>query len=285
MERNIYERYTGNDTCVKIDSTKEQPIVAIGTKAFLNCKTVEQLVLPETLEEIGDWAFAHMKNLKKISLPAKEIKFGKKVFLGCEQLNKINLLGEGVDNGDGVPDLLATLATHLQIPTLRLELLDTAEGHCRWLQKFDKDLLDYLEKPDTFGFEPAFIGWFDVEDVDDQKEKYITDSKRRKILLCFQRLHLNYQISEECEMYLKDYLLGKKDSDIPKQLEDMIGKEPKFANSVTYIKIWKQIGGFAILNALVMLEKMTDADPEVRAFLMDSQSNADDTGFFDNMLL
>ena len=71
-------KYSKNDTHVILPSEiDEQPLTVIGTKAFLSCRQVEKLILPETLEQVEDWALAHMKGLQEISFPAKEILFGK----------------------------------------------------------------------------------------------------------------------------------------------------------------------------------------------------------------
>ena len=68
------ERYEGNDRNVVLpEKVNEKPLTVIGTKAFLSCRSIEQLVLPKTVDSIEDWAFAHMRNLREIVFPAKDI--------------------------------------------------------------------------------------------------------------------------------------------------------------------------------------------------------------------
>lgn len=50
---------------------QEVPVTAIDRKAFLSCKSLKEIWLPEGLEEIGDWAFAYCDNLESIYLPGR----------------------------------------------------------------------------------------------------------------------------------------------------------------------------------------------------------------------
>ena len=69
-----YTKYSGADKEVHLPEQVDGLFMnAIGAKAFLSCKTIEKLWLPDTVRKIGDWAFAHMKNLKEITLPAETI--------------------------------------------------------------------------------------------------------------------------------------------------------------------------------------------------------------------
>lgn len=47
----------------------EKPVIAIERKAFLSCKTIREITLPDTVVEIGDWAFAHAEGLRFITIP------------------------------------------------------------------------------------------------------------------------------------------------------------------------------------------------------------------------
>ena len=75
-ESGIFEKYIGQAKRVQLLSGSERPLVTIGAKAFLSCKSIEKLILPDTLERAADWGFAHMKNLREITLPARELLFG-----------------------------------------------------------------------------------------------------------------------------------------------------------------------------------------------------------------
>lgn len=103
-----------------------KPVTVIGGKAFLSCRQVESLKLPDTLERVEDWAFAHTKGLKDIIFPAKEILFGKKVFLGCDGLQRVFLTrgGEAVQGQyEGMSFFLASVF-RLGMEHMRMDLSD-----------------------------------------------------------------------------------------------------------------------------------------------------------------
>ena len=96
-----YTKYSGADKEVHLPEQVDGLFMnAIGAKAFLSCKTIEKLWLPDSIREIGDWAFAHMKNLKEITLPAETITFGKQVFMGREQLTRVHVVVKHREDGD-----------------------------------------------------------------------------------------------------------------------------------------------------------------------------------------
>ena len=199
------ERYEGNDRSVVLpEKVNGKSLTVIGTKAFLSCRSIEQLVLPRTVDRIEDWAFAHMKNLKEIVLPVKDIFLGKKVFLGCRNLKSVKFSGiEGIY--EGIPCFLASMVTLMEGRPVGLELAGSSEGQWKWLEEYDAALLQYLDREDIYGFEPAFIGWFNVEDVDDQQQDFVRERRKCKISLAFQRLFCRAGMSRETEKELSTY--------------------------------------------------------------------------------
>ena len=152
-----YEAYKGNETSVKLPEQIEgRPLAVIGAKAFLSCRTVERLELPDTLNQVEDWGLAHMKNLRELVLPSKEICFGKKVFLGCDKLEKIFLRG-ALDQYEGIPFFLASKVRWMEGMPVELALAGDKQGQWKWLVLYDRALLDFLDGPDDAGFETAFI--------------------------------------------------------------------------------------------------------------------------------
>ena len=51
----------------------EQPVKNIGKKAFLSCKNLLKVTLPETIEVLEEWAFAYCSNLQSVELPKKKL--------------------------------------------------------------------------------------------------------------------------------------------------------------------------------------------------------------------
>lgn len=280
-----FEKYNGNDIHVILpDEVDGKPLKVIGSKAFLSCRNVERLVLPDSLEKVEDWAFAHMKGLEELVFPARDIVFGKKVFLGCSALKRIVFGGAG-GQYTGIPYFLASVAVMIGDVPLRLGLASDAEGQWKWLEEYDRILEQYLERPDTYGFEPAFIGWFNVEDVDDQQAAYIRKQKEKKIGLAFQRLMYPAHMAEDMRQKLADYLLGRREVGVPALILELFADSAAdYGNNVCYLRIWRDIGGFEIYSPQLLLERMPNADPEVRAFLMDSRLSMESADSFFEML-
>lgn len=286
-----YEKYDEKNAYVVLPGEiSGKPVTVIGAKAFLSCRQVERLTLPDTLEQIEDWAFAHMKGLKDIIFPAKEILFGKKVFLGCDGLQRVILTRAGeVLQGqyEGMSFFLASVfrlgMDNIQKSLSDLKLAGDTEGQWQWLARYDEAVEIYLKRADDYDFEPAFIGWFDVEDVDDQKAGYMTEQKKKKIALAFQRLIYSERISEQTEKILEEYLVRE----VPEQvLELMRDTESGYGRHVKYFRIWRQIGGFELYSPKFLLDELRDADPEVKSFLLECElEEAAGSDFFGSLKL
>ena len=63
--------------------------MSIDNQAFYGCKSMESLILPETLISIEDEAFAHYYSLKSVVIPPRVEKIGYGVFQSCENLMTI----------------------------------------------------------------------------------------------------------------------------------------------------------------------------------------------------
>lgn len=286
-----YEKYDKNNTCVALPCEMAgEPLTIVGTKAFLSCRQVEKLELPDTLEQVEDWAFAHMKGLKEITLPAKEIQFGKKVFLGCDGLRRVMLTrgGEPLQGQyEGMPCFLASVfrlsLDNIQGKLSDLRLAGDAEGQWQWLACYDEAVSAYLRRPDDHDFEPAFIGWFDVEDVDDQKAGYMILRKREKIALVFQRLLYPERMTSQTEKLFGEYLVRKEPDQV---LELMRDTGEGLGGCVKYFQIWRQLGGFERYSPKFLLEELENADPEVRSYLLECElENAAGEDFFGGLEL
>ncbi len=277
MSDNIgrYDRYTGQESEVSLtEITEDNVLKIIGSKAFLSCKTVERLILPPTIETIEDWGFAHMRNLREIWMPSRTIQFGKQVFLGCGNLQRVVLycvqdqdrIKERIPlkEIDGLDKLRASMFRFFPQELLeRLELFEDEKGQRQWLLEYDEALESYLHKPDDTGFEPAFIGWFDVEDVDDQRQRYILNAQIDKLMLIFQRLLCTVEPKEPLKKYLHSLIL--KHSEL---MKDFLISRPECGRDIRYYKIWHRAGGLQPV-AEELLAKLPYEEPEIRAFLME----------------
>lgn len=271
------EQYKGEDAVVSIPTVwEEYPVKGIEAKAFLSCKTIYELHIPDTIEEIGDWAFAHMKNLKILNVPAKKITFGKNVFMGCEQLEQVSVQGDASGN-NGLPHLLASVLTILQDMTLFApeRAVDGATSES-WMVEYDEAVLHFLDSKNDIGFEPVFFGWFDVEDIDVQHEAFVKQRQKEKLRIVFLRLMYAWKLEDDVKKRLQQYLSAympqeENDRDISLLL-DMLCEE--YNQDVRYVKILADSGCITRQNISIIMQTLSDAAPEVIAYLIQFQQSA-----------
>lgn len=278
-----FEKYYGQDREVDLARAEQQvPVAIIGMKAFLSCKTVEKLILPETLETVEDWGFAHMKNLREITLPAKKIAFGKQVFLGCDRLRRI-LLTADTELYAGIPFFLASMFRFFPEGGLEnLEMAGAEEGQWEWLAAYDKALNGYIDRPDDYGFEPAFIGWFDIEDVDDQKNNYMLEQRKNKIRLALQRLRYGEGLSGKDRDFLQQFLC--RENELTEEL--FLDETEELGGEIAFYTVWQEAGGLDCERAGRLLDRLPETQPEIRAYLLKIQlEHTEGGGFFEELRL
>lgn len=275
-----WERYEGSESEVVVDRIEGSKVTQIGAKAFLSCKSVKKLVLSDSVEKIGDWAFAHMQNLQLLQVPCHEIDLGRKVFLGCKALEQIQIRGDESGN-QGTPFFMASAVRVLNNDALwKPKEAGSRESHKKWMEKYDNALFRFLEEPDESGFEPVFIGWFHVEDTDEQLPRYLQKRRKEKTELVFQRLLYPAYLEEEKKKALYGYLKER----MPIALLCQPGSE--YGRDVRYMKLLQE-GDILTPDIIrLLLRKMSEASPEITAFLLREQSKAQQKGdFFEELLL
>jgi len=294
-----FEKYTGQETEVQLpDEMDGKPLGIIGCKAFLSCKTVEKLYLPKTLEAVEDWGFAHMKNLQELILPAKKLVFGKQVFLGCECLRRVRLYTEGVadvkrnashnaESYEGMPYFFATMCRFFpEEKLLNPAFAGDLQGQWKWLADYDEALISFIRRPHDAGFVPAFIGWFDVEDVDDQKARYMMNQRKEKIRLAFQRLQYGRSLQKEHAKVLHGFLLRESELVEVLILERSEGGKDALGQELSHYKIWQQSGGLDRQRAEMLLQRLPEEAPEIRGYLLNMQlENVEKVDFFGELEL
>ncbi len=66
-------------------------VIGIGSSAFENCPKLDAIKLPENLTQIGSYAFAYCNSLENITIPAKVQNIGSGAFRGCSSLASIDV--------------------------------------------------------------------------------------------------------------------------------------------------------------------------------------------------
>lgn len=151
----ILKQYHGiGVTVILPPQIEDRKVLGVERKAFLSCKTVRGVILPDTIEEIGDWAFAHMEQLRTITIPYHVLNRGKELFLGCRRLREIVLNGteeeRALRTSQGIGRMLALAVTILH----DYFLFDpTNVGKDEWVKRWDEKLLALLALDDLDGFE------------------------------------------------------------------------------------------------------------------------------------
>ena len=90
----LEQKYNKKEDIIIIDLSKLTELKVIKENTFANYESVENIILPEGLEEIEDNAFKNCKSLETIALPSSIKKLNIEAFNGCENLTKINYRGE-----------------------------------------------------------------------------------------------------------------------------------------------------------------------------------------------
>lgn len=279
-EKGILESYTGNDSEVIVSfSADGQPVTEIGAKAFLSCKSAEKLVIGDTVFKIGDWAFAHMKNLKILELPCREISLGRKVFLDCEKLMQIQIRNDKSEN-PGTPFFMASAVRLLKKEDLcRPDQAGAKASHREWIREYDEALLHFIQEEDKDGFEPVFIGWFHVEDTDEQIPRYLKLRRSEKTELVFQRLlyplYLEKMHRTLLYRYLREHMPnGCRKEEHTEVFTMLCDPDREYGRDIRYMKIMEEAGGLSFQNVQKLLDHMEGCSAEVTAFLLRKQSEA-----------
>ena len=83
----IVDSYVGTDTIVKIaDQYMGVPVTKIDNKAFYNCDSITNVIIPDSVTYIGDETFCGCSGLVDLNLPDGIINVGYRAFYGCSKL-------------------------------------------------------------------------------------------------------------------------------------------------------------------------------------------------------
>lgn len=252
------------------------PLTEIKNKAFLSQKSVYKLSVGESVNKIGDWAFAHMENLELLILPPHELTWGKQVFLGCRKLEQIQIRGDESGN-PATPWLLASAVRILKDDSLLCpELAGSSVHHEEWMKKYDEKLVHFIEAPDEEGFDPVFIGWFNVEDVDDQLPRHLKKRREEKAELILQRLLYPDCLEEKSKNvlvgYLKEHMPGEEKREHIEAFHVICREDDKYEQDVRYMQLLEREGMLQECMIDALLDSMKNPSAEVKAYLLNKKA-------------
>lgn len=214
--------YEGSDATLFVpmsinDGSRDFNVTVVERKAFLGCKGLREVTLPETVRMLSDWCFAQCIHLNSISfsLNRAHVEVAKNAFEGCEKIESINL-------GNGDSDLSKLLAAVVgKLPAAYL-LSDADVGSIEWYKRWDLSLKAFLDRDDYEGYsDRALCGEEDISydgigsidgEMPGESAAYLKEVGKNKSGLAYLRL-LNPRYLDEAtknmyETYIKEHAKG-----------------------------------------------------------------------------
>lgn len=263
------KRYRGIGTkAVVPELIDNQPVICIDRKAFLSRKTLQEIILPDSIKEIGDWAFAHMEGLKKITIPRREFIRGKELFLGCKSLEEIMLLGteeeQRQDKKDGMEHILAAAVTTLHDYFL---FTPTEIRSDAWMKRWDEQLLKLVHLDDLDGFQELWTcGEEDYEGKEYDIESYPVEKRKRKLRMIYFRLLHPYKLSEEVKSELQHYLRDHTKGTVQSEAWEVLLEE--HSEDIGYYQAFTEAGCVNEENFDDLLTDMAEVNAQMKAYML-----------------
>lgn len=277
---------------------EEQPVKKIGKKAFLSCKNLLKVTLPETIEVLEEWAFAYCSNLQSVKLPKKKLEFGKGVFFHCNSLQEIRTVHckkavtdcggkdsesqkENVDKKQGNlhPWKLLGVVPVLMDAEYLLTPWEAETEH--WIEKWDARMLNILNTDDGDGYSKVVL--CGEEDLSASYEEFVEKKRQMKVRLAFIRLMNPYNLSEEIEEKLLNFV-----REHTKGCESEAAWEvvKQHGDEKSYFEIFTETGCLSKENFDAVLEDLGQYHAEMKAyFIRYKEEHMKKEDFFDSLSL
>ena len=260
-------------------------VTAIGRKAFLSNKRIQEVILPDTIRAIDDWAFAYCSRLTCMHMPGHDIAFGKGAFLQCEKLEQIVLEQDGHPVLPGrdpecVGALLAAAVHKLDDPWL---LSPGEAGSAHWIERWDMRLLKVMRTPDRDGYQNTILcGEEDIGSMENNLDYFLQQKRKSKVRLALLRLlhdkGLDAAVREELTAYLLEHTKG-----CAHEETWQIVKE-EYGNRKAYYDLLLDIGALRADNFDAALCDMGTELAEMKAYLLrEKEARFGTGGFFDSL--
>lgn len=252
------------------------PVKAIAKKAFLGCKILRSVRLPQGIDSIGEWAFAFCDNLYSLELARNDIKWGKGVFKNDRKLKRISIYPDCSDD----PMTCRLLAAAPVIMDAEYLLDIKHAGYPEWIKKWDTRLEHLLNLADDEGYHLYVL--CGEEDLHFDYEEYLEYNREKKAELCMLRLINDKGLTDLFRNRLTHYILEHTagcDSDAAVRV--LIKKH---GDEEEYYRLLLGIKAITYDNLDIILHKMGDRHTQMKAYLIEQCGSATDE-FFDDLML
>lgn len=253
--------YEGTGALLVIpENIEDVPVCGIAKKAFLGNRSLQHIILPETIEWIGDWAFCNCAQLRRIEFLGHSVRFGKGLFSKDNKLNEI-IFGSDQEKMPVPSRLLAVAVTLLDAEYL----LDMAQTGCdEWYSRFDGRLLSFLAESSENALKS--LVYCAEEDMGAKQQACLAEQECRKAYLALLRLAYPEYLEKGTEEKLTACLLDKEGLQTGFAWEAVKGAEAK--EQTLLCDIMLEINGIREENISSVLEDLGDAYIELKAHLL-----------------
>lgn len=128
IENNNEKSFKAIDLTGKINGG-EYIITELGSESFKNCKSLEDIKLPDSVKEIGSGAFARCFNLKSFNIPDGVEDIESQIFLECSSLSSVKI-PDSVKKIGNTAFANCKALTSIEIPSHIANIGDYAFGGC-----------------------------------------------------------------------------------------------------------------------------------------------------------
>lgn len=279
MEVTILSGRVSGSRILLPDKIEDLPVTKLDKKAFLSCKLLKEIRLPEALREIGDWAFAYCSSLEKVWMPGKKLILGRGIFKECDRLASICHLDADSVRQEQVGRLLGAVPIKLEADYL---FAPEQAGEEQWLLRFDDKLKEFLGRPDEEGYtKMVYCG---EEDIVANMDLFLAERRREKARLCFLRLINDVGLMDGFRKELEGYLTEHTAGCASEAAWEVVFRE--HGNEQAYYAAFTQAGCLKEENYDRILSDMGEQYPEMKGYLMRYKcQQIENTDFFDMLSL
>ncbi|MCR4739514.1 MAG: leucine-rich repeat domain-containing protein [Lachnospiraceae bacterium] len=249
-----------------------KPVTGIMKKAFLSCRQLRYVKLPDTVRTVGQWAFSSCDALRVFECHKTEISFEPGAFKGDRKLEAIKVSGESEKTAH-------LLAAHVVMEAdYLLDIM--AAGTSEWLEKWDSKLISILNLKDDDGYHLYVL--CGEEDLHYDYDQYLEYMRKKKSGLCMLRLLNDAELGDDLRNRMSEYLRSHTKG---------CGSEAAWrcllenhGDDTEYYELMINLGCINRGNLEAVLSDLSDRHAEAKSYLLNAFSE-DKDDFFDGMFL